>query len=198
MALYPDYVTSAELKSYVRISDLVDDTEVALAIAAASRAVDRACGRQFGVTDTVQSRFYTAEHDRSSGRWLIGIDDVMTQTGLSVDVDGAAITEFDLKPSNAAADGRPWTEILVKSSSATRPTSAADGVKVTATFGWTAVPTAIKQATLMQASRLLSRRDSPFGVAGSPEMGSELRLLAKLDPDVAVTIAPYRRFWGAA
>jgi hypothetical protein len=43
----------------------------------------------------------------------------------------------------------------------------------------------------MQASRLLSRRDAPFGIAGSPEMGSEMRLLAKLDPDVDLLVQPY-------
>jgi hypothetical protein len=66
-------------------------------------------------------------------------------------------------------------------------------VRVTALWGWSAVPPAIEQATLLQASRLLIRRDSPYGVAGSPEAGTEIRLLARLDPDVDVAVAPYRR-----
>jgi len=45
-----------------------------------------------------------------------------------------------------------------------------------------------KVATVLQANRLLKRRHAPFGVAGSPELGSELRLLARVDPDVAVSL----------
>lgn len=60
------------------------------------------------------------------------------------------------------------------------------------------VPAGVNTATLIQAARFFKRRDSPYGVAGSPEMGSELRLQAKLDPDVYVMIKPYRAWWGAA
>ena len=45
-----------------------------------------------------------------------------------------------------------------------------------------------------EASRWFARRNSPYGIAGSPEMGSELRLLAKLDPDVAVMLAGKVRY----
>ena len=74
----------------------------------------------------------------------------------------------------------------------------AEGVEVTAKWGWTATPPAVVNANLILASRFLKRRDSPFGMAGSPEMGNELRLLSKLDPDVAVMLAHYKLFWGAA
>lgn len=56
-------------------------------------------------------------------------------------------------------------------------------------------PSPIRQATLLQASRLFVRKNSPYGIAGSPDMGSELRLLAKLDPDVEVLVRPYRLQW---
>jgi hypothetical protein len=60
------------------------------------------------------------------------------------------------------------------------------------------VPPTIKLATQLQASRWLKRRDAPFGIAGSPELGSELRLLAKLDPDVEVLLDGHgeRTRWG--
>jgi len=51
----------------------------------------------------------------------------------------------------------------------------------------------VHEACLLQSSRIAARRDSPFGVAGSPETGSELRLLDRVDPDVAVTLSRYRR-----
>lgn len=204
MAWAPDYATLAELKSFVRIDDLVDDAEVALTITAASRAIDKATNRQFGLAATAVDRYYAARFDRSRGRWVVDIDDLMTVTGLVVSFDSAddgtygdPIDEYQLKPINATADERPWTQIVVHPSSTTVPTGLEGGVEVTAQFGWTAVPAAIKEATLLQASRFLARRDAPFGVAGSPDAGSEVRLLARVDPDVAVAVAPYRRWWGA-
>lgn len=205
MTWQPDYATLTELKSFVRIDDTVDDAEVALAVTAASRAIDRATNRQFGLVAVAESRFYTAEFDRKRRRWLIEIDDLMTEVGLLVNFDSlddgtysASVDEFQLKPVNAQPNSRPWTKVIVHPTSTTQPTTLEDGVEVIARYGWTTVPTPIKQATLLQASRILARRDSPYGIAGSPEMGSELRLLAKLDPDVAVTVAPYRRWWAAA
>lgn len=204
MVWKPDYATSAELKSYVRITDTVDDAQVALAVTAASRAVDRSTNRQFGQESAAVDRFYTAVWDRSRGRWLVDIDDLMTSVGLVIKYDSAGdgtysgtIDKYTLLPINAAADSKPWTQILVKPDSTTIPSDLENGVRVTAQFGWTAVPTSVKQATLMQASRFLARRDSPYGIAGSPDMGSETRLLAKLDPDVALIVGDVRRWWGA-
>lgn len=203
MAWAPDYTTTDELSDYVRIEDLDDDVQLGLAVTAASRAIDRHTVRQFGLVDAVEPREYTARWSRTRGGWLVPIDDLMTTTGLVVQVDqdgdGAheaslASTAYVLRPRNAARKGFPWTELWIDSAAVTGMYVAADGaVQVTALWGWSAVPATVEQACLLQASRLLSRRDSPFGVAGSPEGGSELRLLARVDPDVQVTLDPYRR-----
>lgn len=195
----PDYATAAELRDYLHIGDLDDDTQLALAIDAASRAVDRACNRQFGSVTPVQARKYTAEWDRRRCRWVISVDDLMDATGLTVTVEAGAVTPTVLQPVNAPQTGRPWTRLVVDPDSAVKPTGREeDEVTVTALWGWTVVPDTIKQATLLQASRIFTRRNAPFGVAGSPEMGSELRLLAKVDPDVEVAVRPYVRWWAAA
>jgi hypothetical protein len=55
------------------------------------------------------------------------------------------------------------------------------------------VPSAVKLATRLQASRFMARRDSPYGVAGSPDAGSEIRLLSRVDPDVAVALRGFSR-----
>lgn len=205
MAWAPDYATVAELAAYTRISDAVDDAQLGLAITAASRAIDRHTNRQFGLLAAVEQRFYSARWDVKRCRWVVDIDDLMTQTGLLVDYDSDddetfdhSVDSFNLQPANAAAETRPWTRIVVRTDSVTLPGLIENGVRVTARFGWTTVPTTIKQAALLQASRLFTRREAPFGVAGSPELGSELRLLAKVDPDVAVVLGPYVRWWGAA
>lgn len=202
----PDYADTSELASLVRVEDTLDDAQLALALSTASRSIDNACGRQFGLLAAVEDRYYSARWDPVRCRWVVPIDDLMTATGLVVVVDtlddltyaGAISNAYVQKaPINAAAKGKPWTELVVHRTSSVQPTWTENAVKVTARWGWSSVPTAIKQATLLQASRLLARRDSPYGVAGSSELGSELRLLAKVDPDVMVAIAPYRRWWGA-
>lgn len=197
MAWAPDYVTVAELKAYLRIGDAVDDAELGFAITAASRAVDRAANRQFGLVAAPEARKYTARWDRRICRWVVEIDDLMTVAGLTIATEAGAITEYDVQPANAAVDSFPWLRFVVRPESAAKPSAEQDAVTVTARYGWTAVPGAVKQATLLQASRFFKRRDAPFGVAGSPEVGSELRLLAKVDPDVAVALGPYVRWWAA-
>lgn len=205
MAWAPDYCTAAELKSFVRIDDAADDVQVALAITAASRAIDHKCNRQFGVVAAPEARYYTAHWDRDRRRWVITVDDFQTEVGLLIAYDsddsgafGSNITLYTPSPRNSIAQGRCWTSLIVRGDSPVQPCSREDAVRVTATWGWASVPGTIKQACLMQASRLLARRDSPYGVAGSPEAGTEIRLLPKLDPDVALAIRPYYRWWGAA
>lgn len=208
MAWAPDYATTAELAALVRIQDTLDDVQLGLAITTASRAIDgpAGCNRQFGQVASPEARFYAGRWDPEGSRWVVETDDLMTVTGLAVAIDDAAdgtySTTLDTvytgwRPSNAGAKGRPWTSMSVLPSSGVQPGRRADSVRITARWGWTSVPTTIKQACLLQASRILARRDAPFGVAGSPDAGSEVRLLARLDPDVAVAIAPYRRWWGA-
>jgi hypothetical protein len=222
MGWAPDYATPGELAAFARIGDSVDDAQIGLALTTASRAIDQATGRQFGKVAVPTARYYTARweprrdgHWRGyrthaspyggyGGRWQVGIDDLMTSTDLVVAFDGdedqsygSSITDYQLGPVNAAADGRPWTELWVRPASAVQPTCLEGGLQVTARWGWPGVPDPIRQACLLQASRLLARRDAPFGVAGSPETGSEVRLLARLDPDVAVAVRPFRKVWGA-
>lgn len=194
----PDYVTTPELKAYLRISDAVDDVQVALAVTGASRAVDRATNRQFGLVADPEARKYTAYWDAGLRRYAVDVDDLMTVVGLTIATEDGAITDYDLKPANAAVESFPWTRFVVKPEAPFKPPLTEDAVTVTAQYGWTTVPVAVKQATLLQAARFFKRRDAPFGVAGSPEAGSEMRLLAKVDPDVAVVLGPYQRWWGAA
>lgn len=189
----PDYVTLAELKAYLKISDTDDDVTLGYAITAASRAIDRATNRQFGLVAAPEARTYTARWVPSRRAYVVDIDDLQTNVGLTVAGD-ATITDYSLKPRNADLIGEPWTQVVLNQGANDRE----DGITVTAKWGWVTVPVAVKQATLLQATRFFKRKDAPFGVAGSPDLGSELRLLAKVDPDVAVTLGPYTRWWAAA
>lgn len=196
MAWKPDYATADELASYLRIDDDLDDVELAGAVTAASRSIDDKTNRQFGLLDAPAARVYGAQWDRDRGQWFVEIDDLMTTTGLTISTPAGAIVAYELTPVNAAADGKPWTRLYVAAASAVLPAIDSTGiarVTVTARWGWAAVPAPIKAACLLQGARFFTRRNAPFGVAGSPELGSELRILAKLDPDVAVMVKPYKR-----
>lgn len=198
MAWAPNYITSNDLKGYVDIPalDTEDDAEIAWAIAAASRAVDNYCNRQFG--SAAGARLYTPRWSSHYLRYVLDVDDLMSLAGASLEVDGEAVAVADcvFVPLNAVPDGLPWTMCLLPT--ALSVTGDEGSAEFTATWGWTAVPETVEQATVLQASRFLKRKDSPLGVAGSPEMGNEMRLLAKADPDVCVMLKHFQRVWVSA
>ena len=63
-------------------------------------------------------------------------------------------------------------------------------IQITARWGWSAVPDAIREATVLLAARQFRRLDSPLGVAGFGDLGAIV--VRRIDPDVAAMIAPYR------
>lgn len=194
MAWAPDYVTVAELKNYLQLTDTVDDVWVQLWITTASRNVDDFTARQFGRIDTPEDRTYTGVWDRHIGATVYQIDDLMDTGGLAVvDADGTAVTDFELEPANATRKRRPVERLI---------TSATRGkLTPTAVWGWDPAadgPKVAQMGLLLQANRLKARRNSPFGVAGSPAEGSEIRLLAQLDPDFRTSLRPFVRDWWAA
>lgn len=190
MAWAPDYITPDVLRAYLRDDDASDD-DLADAITGASRIIDRWCNRQFGKVDTPEQRRYEAWPDYGKGVWTVDIDDLQDDTGLEVTVDGQTVTGWELEPFNAPQTGQAWTRLVLPADAITP--DARRRVYVTATWGWTDVPGAVRRATRLQAARIVWRRESPFGIAGSPDQGSELRLLAAVDPDVRVMLAGYQR-----
>lgn len=196
MAWAPDYITGTELGNYMSITDpdAVETVELQLAATAASRAVDKATNRQFGLVAAPEERFYTAWVDWVAGRWVVDVDDVQTMAGLVVEVgDLGPTTAYTLEPVNAAAKGRPWERLVFDEDSSVLPVGDRHEISVVARWGWSVVPSTIPLATKLQGSRFHSRRDSPYGIAGSPDTGSEQRLSARADPDVRVMLTSYRR-----
>lgn len=194
MTWAPDYVTSPELKSYLHIDDSADDVFVALWITTASRNVDDYCGRQFGKVAAAEDRYYPTFYDRPERAWFAEIDDLQDITGLTLtDENGTAVAGpgYVLLPRNAAVNGKPYERVKLTSWSGGELTGHAP-------WGWSAVPSAVKIGLQLQAARLAARRDSPFGIAGSPTEGSEIRLLAQLDPDFRTALKPFVREWWAA
>lgn len=206
MAWVTDYCTVAELKAQLRTTTTADDTVLAFAVTAASRAVDEFTNRRFGIIGSPTAQVYTYP-----GRWIearpaLKVDDIMDTSGLVVKLDQnydgvfevtLSASDYDLWPWNAAQIGEPYTAVVLRPQTSAYFPLTARGVQVTANYGWTAVPVPVKQATLIQAARIFMRRDAWAGIAGSPDLGNELRLLYGLDNDVKNILGPYKRWWGA-
>lgn len=203
-----DYCSVAELATQLRNTVVGDTVAMQIAVTAASRAVEQFCNRQFGLTGSAVARVYTSIGQKIDNRPCLEIDDLQTTVGLTVLLDYSGIgsfvtastlgTDFDFWPYNAAANGRPYTHMVYRPNATSYLPRVARGVQVTGNFGWTTVPAVVKQATLIQAARFFVRRDSAYGIAGSPQLGSELRLLTSLDPDVAVMLRNVKRDWAAS
>ena len=189
------YCTLAEVKAALRITDSIDDTLLETAVESASRLVDGFAGRNFYSAGSAV-RYFTPED-----RIVCEIDDLISLTSLEVSEDLDAVfdqtwtaSDYQLEPLNGKVDGLtgwPSTRIRAVGDYVFGTNIGEASVKVTGTWGWSAVPVAVKQATVIQASRIFKRLDSPLGVLSSPDLGY-IRVGTRLDPDVQQLVEPYR------
>ena len=195
MAITNGYCSLAEIKSALRITDNIDDSLLETAVESASRLVDGFAGRNF-YSNGSATRYFTPEDSI-----VCEIDDLISLTRLEVsaDLDGVfdqvwAATDYQLEPLNGRADGLtgwPATRIRAVGDFVFGTNIGEASVKVIGTWGWSAAPVAIKQATILQGSRIFSRLNSPLGVLSAPDLGY-IRVGTRLDPDVQQLVEPYR------
>ena len=195
MSLVNAYCTLNQVKASLRIpvSDTVDDTLLTLAINAASRDIDQATERQF--FSTTATRIYTPQDS-----YITKIDDLTSLTTLKVSTGADGVfdltflaTDFQLEPLNGLVGGMtvPFDQIRAVGDY-TFPISGGEAtVQVTGVFGFTAVPVAIEQATVLLASRIFKRNDSPGGVMGFGDIG--VVRVSRIDPDIDRLIMPYKK-----
>lgn len=182
-----NYATLSELKSRPRIGDIDDDALLNKALSAASRGIDDRCGRRFDLDATATARVYNPRDRvvRHEDGDLFLLDDFGTTAGLVVEIGSGAswtaitASNYETYPDNALVENWPIEGLLLLSWPITSPRLR---LRVTARWGWPSVPDAISEATLIQASRLFARKDSPEGVMGSAEWG--VVHLSRVDPDV--------------
>jgi len=193
MAITNGYCTLAQIKASAGITDSVDDTLLELAVEAASREIDGACERQFYQTAT--TRIYTPRDS-----YITDIDDLVSLTSIktSSGADGTfdttwTSTDYQLEPLNGIAGGIATPANSIRAvGDYTFPISGGEAtVQVVGTFGFSAVPTQITQATVILGSRIFKRNDSPLGVAGFGDIG--VIRVGRLDPDVEAMIMPFKK-----
>ena len=191
MAITNGYATLSEIKTYLGISASTDDARLELAIEAASRAIDTECSRKFYAT-TETLYFETDDPLRCD------LDnDLLTVTSIAYDSTGRrdyqtlAGTDYELDP-EAAPYRTVW---IAPASSYFFPVNQRRGIRIVGSWGYNATgspPQAIARACVILATRYFKRKDAPFGVVGTPELGF-LRVTAK-DPEVRALLNPYRRY----
>ena len=203
MTITNGYATRNQVKAALRIgtADTIDDDLIDNCGGAASRLIDGYCNRRFWQTGTAEARVYQAEDS-----FYCSIDDI-AGTALtlktSTQADGTfdlqwSRSDYQLEPLNGNLDGLTWSYDKIRAvGDYLFPTVNANYgdqalVQVTAIFGWPSVPEPVTQATIIQASRIFKRYDSPLGVAGFGDLGA-IRVSRFLDPDMAQLVEPYRR-----
>jgi hypothetical protein len=201
-----DYITAANFKTRHGITVSTHDARIALHVTAASLEVDSICGRQFGPGASGTRYFHPHSCDE------VRVDDCHTITAFAIDLDDTgtyattlSATDYMTLPANGIGSngqaGWPTSEVRLVSSSYRFAELRRPSVKVTATFGWAAIPTDVAEATYLLAHRLYYEVAVPsgvtppvadFGLPGSP-------LQRPYTPERL--LAPYRRgdkVWGIA
>lgn len=180
MALGDPYITLAEIKVYLKLTDTDEYNDLLTqAISSASREIELHTGRQFNKTDTATARRFPARNC-----YQAEVDDFYTTTGLVVEVDGAgdgtystvvSSSGYELDPPDGIMDGQigwPFEGIdLVNGQRFPMSGTRKNPLRVTAKWGWTSVPDPIKQACYIIAAENYSLKGAALGVAGFGEFG---------------------------
>jgi hypothetical protein len=193
MAITNGYCTLAELKASLDITDTIDDGILERAITSASRTIDRYCARNFyKVTAT---RLYSPRDS-----YVCDIDDLVSLTSLKTTDDDTqtfdltwGTADYQLEPLNGVVDGMPtpYTRIRAIGDYTFQTLDGEASVRVQGVFGFDTIPDEVSYATIIQASKLYKRKDSPLGVI-SGEYGA-MRVGVRLDPQVTELVDAWRR-----
>jgi hypothetical protein len=203
MAITNGYATLTEIKTFLSISDNVDDTLLEGMVEAASRSIDRIANRRFYLDTNASARAY-----RVSSPVILYTDDIGTTSGLvvKIDEDGDGTfettltlnTDYIMDPLTALDLGRPYTQVTMVTTSQSFPifpglfqNGLRPGVQVTARWGWPSVPDDINQACLILTADLYKRKDSPGGILGLGDLGA-IRM-SPLGRDVTAMVRAYRK-----
>ena len=198
MATGDPYISTAELADFLGMdaaAEAAAGTLLEVAVDAASRWVEGYTRRDFNLATAATARYYDTT---DTGRVLvddIGHATVTVATDTSQDGTWAtswAASDLQVSPLDALAASEPVTSLLAVGAYTFPEVTRRQGlIRVTARWGWPAVPDAVKQATYIHAARLYKRRESPTGVLGGGDFGL-VRVGTIIDPDVEQLLGPYR------
>lgn len=194
-ALTSAYFTIEDLRLRLGIAQVLDG-DVPLLVAAgnaACRQVDGHCGRRFTTDTSATARIFAGTCST-----MRLIDDCWDDSGVTVETSSdrtswttLAADRWFLGPADAEVyDIEDWPYWNI---SATSGIPFGDPwVRVTAKWGWAAVPEAVREAALIQAVKLYLRKNSGSGVEYLPQENTT-RVPMGLDRDAAALLGRYCR-----
>lgn len=201
MAITNGYCDLPELREWLGLEDPLDDKILERAANAASRAIDKYCGRIFyKPSESVAARVYVADDPLE-----LVVHDFSTTAGLIVKTDDNADGTFETTWSSTGSpadyqaeplvreNGYPYTRIVAIDDKGFPVSRHRALVEITALWGWAEVPDDVEQACLIKAARLIKRRETSTGVIGFDGIGATVRV-GRDDPDVKELLADFRRF----
>lgn len=190
------YATADELQAWIGIDDPNEDTLFDTTLLdAATRTIDRMCGRHFTTETAVTKLYYPSSADRLS------VVDLVSVTSIAVDINEdstftqtLATTDYELRPfmDDVGKAAIRFQEIRIRplAQYAFEPGYL---TRIVGTFGWSSVPSEVKQACLILAARYWKRHETPVGILNvGGDIGQSQRIVSK-DPDVAALLRPYMR-----
>ena len=200
MPITNGYTTLAQLKAKLLpegVTFTTNDTMVENIIEAVSRWIDAYCGRIFYTTSS-ETRVYTP-----TTPLLTVTDDIATITSVKIDTGSRAYgttlaaTDYDTIPFNTASTVMPIMGLKITPNGTQRfYPSIEKSVQVVGTFGVPAACTwleQVREACEIQCARIYKRKDAPFGVIGTGQLG-QVSVIEGLDSDVkAMLDYPLRR-----
>lgn len=197
------YCTVTDVKAGTNITDTSLDTEISAIIDDISRAIDDKTASRFYQDDSDVEREFLPEN---SGR--CDIFPLSSFTSLTTKLDPTSSwtqdLDFYLEPTNAPADGAPWTAIrtiarpfLFTKADVPAGWAALDGrIVVTGKWGWATTPGPVHRACVLMCRRIFARRFTPLGYEiGGIDTG--VARVGRLDPDVEAMLQPYMLTWFA-
>jgi len=202
MAIVNGYCELGDLQKWIGAEQIGSIPNLERAITASSRSIDNFCDRTFWQTAADTPRTFVAPN---CGPLVFGANnDLATFVSVKTDEGGTgsftttwSASDYELHPLNptAGAEVQPWTSL--RSTGARQwpyPTGTGRSarVQISGTWGWAAVPEAVKQACLIWAARIYKRKESPEGVAGWGDFG-QIRI-GRTDPDVIGLLEPYQLY----
>lgn len=191
MTIGADYVSLTELKDYLKLTSTAKDSTLQAAVTSASRNIERFCNRQFNKVDTASARRFRPDLES-----LAEVDDFYDASGLVIETsfDGtswSAQTDYELDPIDGIREGQPgWPFSSIRAFGFTFPVNGRSTLRVTAKWGWAAVPQPVKQACLELAHEIYKSADAPFGVAGFDQYGA---VRVRENSKVSAMLSRYRR-----
>lgn len=167
----PNLITDAEAKAWLNIPDYdaTDNSVIQTLTAACSQAVRTWCGRSFNVDST---QVASARYFFPISGYCCPIDDAYEVSAVTTDNgdDGSwstswSASDYMLLPYGGVGPqgqtGYPYTELRAVESREF-PCAARPAVKVTAKWGWSALPSDVKLAALMLFGEFYKAKDGGY------------------------------------